>query len=126
MTEEKYKELVSAYEKLKENCKASKTGRACLFSSNGGVCDGGFSCVLAVGIPEFWEEPQKTWTEGEKAAAKALKDAGVVSIKRDPAREMVVELFGIGMAPLGTVPYAMFPNLDYNKAVLLRDIIGEG
>lgn len=126
MDKDRYNELVRAAELLKENCNVTES--ECPFSIGAKECYKRTSCALSEGLPHRWLVPNRAieWTEGEKTAAKALKDAGVVSIKRGSAREMVVELFGLGMAPFGAVPYAMFPNLDYNKAVLLRDIIEEG
>lgn len=128
MNIDKYNRLREAAGEISKNCAETHLGEYCPFVKWGMVCYDKYDCALSGVAPLDWPEPKLKcrWTDQEKSAAKVLKDAGVVSIKRDHAREMVVELFGLGMAPLGTVPYAMFPNLDYNKAVLLRDIIGEG
>lgn len=126
MDKDRYNELVRAAELLKENCNVTES--ECPFSIGAKECYKRTSCALSEGLPHRWLVPNRAieWAEGEKAAAKVLKDAGVVYIKRDDAREAIVGLFGYGMAPLGEVPISMFPNLGYSNVVLLSDVVEEG
>lgn len=130
MTEEKYKELVSAYEKIKENCKSSKTGHVCPFSSDGGVCDGGFSCILPMGVPEFWEEPKKvqTWTEAERALAIELSKclASKSTIKKDNEDSKSVYIFDVCGTAIGHLPAYAFLSFVAPGVFKISDIIGEG
>lgn len=125
MTLERYNELLDAAALLKNHCSVTET--ECPFAIGAKECYKREHCALESGFPPKWDLPKRKikWKESEKAVARCLKTAGVVSIRRSNDREMVVELFGLGMAPMGSVPYAVFPNAEYNRAVLLRDIIGE-